>query len=288
MEQTIGLGDRIKSYEKINTSLVASKTLPLVVRLDGKNFSSFTRKITRDANPFSIGFCKIMQATANHLLNEFHAKVVYTVSDEITLVFINSEKSQHPFGGKLFKIQSLMAATASTYFISQLATFIPEKIGTMPIFDCRAFSVPNIMEAYNSILWRCQDGFRNAVSTVARLYYSETQLFKKTTREQLIKLKDKGIDFEASYDAMFKYGTCLIKKKQQITFTEEDLSSLPSKHNARIQGIGTFWRNIIVNVDMNELRSYLINVYSQSTQIDSSENNINNNNDGNADIKLDS
>lgn len=259
------LGDRIKSYERLATNNIAKKELPLVVRLDGKNFSKYTRQLNIDAKPFSIGFGKIMRSTARYMFEEFNAEVVFTVSDEITLIFINDEKSQHPFGGKLFKIHSLMAAAASTYFTSQINSFIPEKAGTLPIFDCRAFSVPNIMEAYHSILWRHRDGFKNAVSTVARCSFSDKELFKKTTGEKLEMLKGKGIDFETKYDNMFKYGTCLVKKKLRITFTEEELLSLPEKHNARVLGKGEYWRNVISEVVMDELREYLMLTYSNTT-----------------------
>lgn len=260
------LCDRIKSYEKLTTNNIAKKDLPLIVRLDGKNFSKFTKHLNYDAKPFSSGFAKIMQSTAKFMFEEFNAKVVFTISDEITLIFINNGKSQHPFGGKLFKIHSLMAATASNYFTSQINNFIPEKTGSLPIFDCRAFSVPNITEAFHCVLWRCRDGFRNAVFSIAKCSFSERELFKKTTHEKLDMLKSKNINID-EYENMYKYGTCLIKKKSKVTFTEEELLTLPEKHNARLLGKGDYWRNIIFKVEIDELKDYLMLTYQDTTNL---------------------
>jgi len=258
LEEKQNLGDRMKSYEKQYTKIIAEQNLPLIVRLDGKNFSVFTRNLNRDVKPFSSNFANIMKDTASYMMHSFNSNVCFTVSDEITLIFINkSERSLHPFAGKIYKIQSLMAAAASTYFVSKLTTYLPEKVGNLPIFDCRAFTVPNIMEAYNSVYWRYRDGFKNAVSTVARLYYSKNHLFKKHTKEQLNMLEKKGINFEESYLSMYKYGTCLAKIKKIITFLPEELSMLPEKHNARTNGGGTYHRNVIEEIQISNLYNYL-------------------------------
>lgn len=247
------LGNRIKSYEKIYTKEKIPQNQPLVIRLDGKNFSSYTKSLIKDKNPFSSGFSLIMSETGRYMHNTFGALVSYTVSDEITLIFINTGTSQHPFGGKLFKIQSLMSAAASVFFVSRLNESLPEKSGTLPIFDCRAFSVPDLDEAYNSVLWRYRDGRKNAVSAIARTFYSDKQLFKKVTKEQISMIEEKGGSID-SYDDIFIYGTCLIRIKKKISFTSEELMELPERHEARVKGTGEYYRNILVSVNMQELR----------------------------------
>lgn len=252
---TISLGDRMKQYEKMHTHVYA-QNLPMLVRLDGKNFSHYTKNLTRDNNPFCKGFGLIIKDTAEHLMKTFGARVSFCVSDEITLLFINdTAESQHPFGGKSYKIESLMAATASTYFVSKLPQYLPEKVGTLPIFDCRVFSTPTIMEAYNCIFWRCEDGYKNAISTVARLYFSAADIHKKNRHEQLQMLHEKGINFEL-YDSMYKRGTGLVKVTTKHVFTKEEIELLPPKHNARTNPEVEYFRHSFMEMNMDELRAF--------------------------------
>lgn len=258
--KTETLGDRIKSYERIYTKERIPNNQPLIVRLDGKNFSSYTRSLVKDKQPFSSGFALIMSETGRYMHNTFGAIASFTVSDEITLIFINNEISQHPFGGKLFKIQSLMSAAASVFFVSRLNESLPEKAGSLPTFDCRAFSVPDLNEAYCCILWRHRDGRRNAVSSIARTLYSEKQLFKKSTKEQILMVTDKGVDID-NYDDVFIYGSCLMRIKKKISFTPEDLATLPEKHEARIKGQGEYFRSVLVQMNMTDFKlEFLKNV----------------------------
>ena len=78
------LGDRMKSYESLSTSRKAFKGQPLVVRLDGKSFHTFTKGLAR---PFDQRLSSLMVETTKALVDRFQAKVGYTQSDEITLVW---------------------------------------------------------------------------------------------------------------------------------------------------------------------------------------------------------
>lgn len=258
-DSTLGktpLATKIKTYEEVYTNYIIPQNEIIVVRLDGKNFSKFTKNLIKDVGPFSSSFAKIMVSTARYMMKEYHAFATYTVSDEITLIFVNNtEKSQHPFGGKLFKIQSLMASSASAFFVSQIPTMLSEKIGSLPIFDCRAFSVPTIYEAYLCILWRTHDGYRNYVSTVSRLYYSAKQLFKKSTREQLEMLLEKGVNFDLDYP---KFDSLFVKHKIKGQITQEELDSLPPKHNARTNVNSEYYRNVIKEMDLESFKSLCI------------------------------
>ena len=42
----------------------------------------------------------------------------------------------------------------TAFFNTHLAAAIPERAGTMALFDCRVWSVPNKDEAANMFLWR--------------------------------------------------------------------------------------------------------------------------------------
>lgn len=81
------LGDRMKSnYESVTkTKLV--KRMPVMIRLDGVAFHTFTRGFKK---PFDEVLVKAMQATMKYLCEKIQGCVLgYTQSDEITLILVD-------------------------------------------------------------------------------------------------------------------------------------------------------------------------------------------------------
>ena len=108
------LGDRMKVYESLETDRLIDPEAPLVVRLDGRAFSTFTRGMHK---PFDARMSDIMCAVTGHLLEQTGACVGYTQSDEITLILESETPEREPiFGGRVFKIVSVLAAMASAKF----------------------------------------------------------------------------------------------------------------------------------------------------------------------------
>lgn len=185
------LGERMKEYEKDTTSQFLRGDLPWIVRLDGHHFSKFTRGFTK---PFDQRLANAMIKTCCDLLTEFGPSLVYTQSDEITMVFPplpqllspspssttvetsdvcqkqeqkqekKQEQRQQPFGGKISKITTLMASFCAVRFnfhiqAEQYNSNTEDKLSTkvklcQAYFDARAFNVPSKVEAVNNILWR--------------------------------------------------------------------------------------------------------------------------------------
>lgn len=223
------LGDRMKEYEAPSTSRKAFKGQPLVVRLDGKSFHTFTRGLQR---PFDKRLSDLMLDTTIALVDRFQAKVGYTQSDEITLVWYIQphETAEYPFDGRFQKLESLTAAYATAYFNRYLGEAIPEKIGMMPIFDARAFVVPNIKEAYHAVLWRQQDATKNAISMAAQSMFSHKSLQGLHGPEMQEKMwKEKGVNFN-DYPAFFKRGMFAKRTKIEKLLSEEELSKIPEQH----------------------------------------------------------
>ena len=79
-----GLGDRCKGYEAADAGRRAVRGQPLIARLDGRAFHTFTRDLKR---PYEHGMSIAMIETARYLLDEMNALVGYTQSDEITLAW---------------------------------------------------------------------------------------------------------------------------------------------------------------------------------------------------------
>jgi len=91
-------GDRIKLFEGVETDQRFIPLLPIVIRLDGRSFSSYTSKMTR---PFDERMVRAMVETTKALVKETNAVVGYTQSDEITLILYSDNfDSQIWFDGK--------------------------------------------------------------------------------------------------------------------------------------------------------------------------------------------
>jgi len=78
------LGDEMKAAEADTCAAVVDVSRPVVVRLDGHCFSTFTRGFDR---PYDLRIHRAMVGTATDLLERFGAVTAYTESDEISLIF---------------------------------------------------------------------------------------------------------------------------------------------------------------------------------------------------------
>jgi tRNA(His) guanylyltransferase len=217
------LGDRMKSYEALSTSRKAFKGQPLVVRLDGKSFHTFTKGLQR---PYDIRLTTLMQLVTTALVDRFQALVGYTQSDEITLVWYVKidDTKEYPFDGRFQKLESLTAAYATAVFNKELAASIPEKADQTPIFDARAFVVPTLREAYHAVLWRQQDATKNAISMAAHAHFSHKSLQGLHGPEMQEKLfAEKGINFN-DYPYFFKRGS-FVKRVKVFKPIDDDLKA---------------------------------------------------------------
>lgn len=74
----------MKSYEAI-TNIKLNNNEPAIARLDGHGFSKFTKGFTK---PYDENFGNLMILTSLNLFKQYRANIVYTQSDEITLIFM--------------------------------------------------------------------------------------------------------------------------------------------------------------------------------------------------------
>ncbi|KAL6070841.1 Thg1 domain-containing protein [Balamuthia mandrillaris] len=238
------LGDRMKEHEKMvsSTGRIDPST-PYVIRLDGHKFSKFTKAFKR---PYDERIHIAMIETAKELLTTFNPRVVYTCSDEITMVFtaVNpkegeeiegddqdprklEQRKERPFNfllhsGKIQKIVSLTAAFASSCFAYHLRSLSYDPVteadllnhvqNSRPHFDSRVHNVPNNAEAYNNVYWRASYDFkRNSIAGLAQHYFSHKELQGLNTTQMLEKLeKEKQIDWNDCPD-WYKWGAYVKK-----------------------------------------------------------------------------
>lgn len=223
------LGFRMKEYEAPSTQRRAFKGQPLIIRLDGKSFHSWTKGLQR---PYDKRLSDLMVKVAQALVERFQPRVAYVQSDEITLAWHIEphETAEFPFDGRFQKLESLTAAYATAVFNSLVPTYLPEKEGTLALFDSRAFVVPNLKEAYHAFLWRQQDATKNAISMAAHAYFSHKSLQGMHGPEMQERLfQEKGINFN-DYPAFFKRGTFVKRHKVLKELSPAELSRIPEAH----------------------------------------------------------
>lgn len=239
------IGDRIKAYEQPSTSRKAFKGQPMVVRLDGNNFHTFTKGLKR---PYDESLSQLMVLTAKALVERFDCDIAYTQSDEITLIF-NSNADDNVgilFDGRFQKIETLTASYATAVFNKNLAAYLPQKADLLPCFDSRAYVVPNLQEAYHALLWRQQDAIKNAISMAAQSQYKQSELNGKCGTELLVMLIAKDIYF-SEYPYFFQRGTFVRRQKVERMMTPEELEKIPAQYRPR----GTVMRSEVVAFDIN-------------------------------------
>lgn len=199
------LGDRMKSYEAVESKRYFDPDKPVYIRIDGRTFSKFTKGMKR---PYDEKMSSAMQETTKYLVEETGAIIGYTQSDEISLLLYSlTPKSQIFFNGRIQKVVSQTAALATAKFLSLAIEYWPEKTSKkLPTFDSRAHEMPSEMEAYNALVWREKDAIKNSVYMLASCYFSHKQLLNKTVSEKIQMLKDIDVDWSA-YPRFFTQGS---------------------------------------------------------------------------------
>lgn len=243
------LGTRMKTfYEQVpKTRLI--RRMPVVIRIDGKAFHTFTRGFKK---PFDEILIKSMQRTMLYLCKNIQgAKFGYTQSDEITLILIDYQKLESCawFDYEVQKMCSISASMATMAFNKYFAQEVdkwgaetfgyewyeggtndPEVINTPEwklagtyfkvidngaMFDARAFNIPK-EEVCNLIYWRQLDAVRNSIQMVGRSNFSHKELHGKSCNMiQDMLHEEKGINWN-DFPTHQKRGSACRKVEQTV------------------------------------------------------------------------
>ena len=134
-----GLGDRMKEYERTSDAKLVRR-LPMIVRLDGKAFHSWTKK-TGCVRPFDHTFIDMMAGLAQYLCENIGgAELAYGQSDEISILVRDDQNIDTDawFDKRLQKVVSIVASMATYWFNANNA--FEKKLPAF--FDARAFIQP--------------------------------------------------------------------------------------------------------------------------------------------------
>lgn len=203
------LGDRMKSKYEDCYRITLPGRMPLIVRIDGKAFHSFTKKCDK---PWDLRLRDAMTAACQGLIKELAgAKIAYCQSDEISVLLTDydSLNTSAYFDKNLQKIVSVSASIATAHFNR---SFNSER---MALFDARAFVVPK-EDVCNYFLWRQQDATRNSIMGLAQEHFPSNRLHKvnRSIAQEML-FKEKGINWN-DCEIWQKRGWCVVKKIREI------------------------------------------------------------------------
>lgn len=225
------LGDRMKGNYENRSKTYLVRRMPVIIRLDGKAFHTFTRGFNK---PFDDVMMQTMQQTTLKLCQEIQGCVFgYTQSDEITLVLVdyNDINTDAWFDYSVQKMCSVAASMCTLYFNKIFAEMVdvfiansdvtPEEeklervynkaIDKGAMFDARVFNIP-VEEVTNCVLWRQQDATRNSISSLAQSKFSAKELHGKSSSQMQDMLMEKyGINWN-NLTIPEKRGTAVYKR----------------------------------------------------------------------------
>lgn len=200
--------NNIETFEE-NYDLSVLPNIYIVVRLDGRCFSSLTQKMKFE-KPFDSNFSEIMCKIIEHIMQDsgFNILYGYTQSDEISFLL---NKDNDIFSRRTNKIISVLSSLASSVF-----TFYSKQLVS---FDARISHLPTIEDVLNYFRWRQHDASRNALNG-----YCHWMLRKEHTQKYVV-------DFLSKKNS---------SEQQEILFQGGiNYNDVP---NWQKQGIGYYWK----------------------------------------------
>lgn len=208
------LGNRMKSnYENITRNYL-TRRMPVIIRLDGKAFHTFSKGFEK---PFDFILVEAMQYTTEELCKNVQGCVFgYCQSDEISLLLVDYKKlnSDAWFDYNIQKCVSVAASLAANYFNSYLfdcmyeANFLSNNLFKAS-FDARIFNIPK-EEVVNYFIWRQNDCVRNAINSIGQYYFSHKDLQHKNVSQIKEMLVNNEIN-EEDYSGCCRFGSSVIK-----------------------------------------------------------------------------
>lgn len=218
------LSEKMKRLENVTNKSLKLKT-PVIMRLDGKAFSKFTKGLDK---PFDKDLSDIFQQVALCLHMEMdNVRFIYSQSDEISILMTDwtNENTDAWFTYRIQKMVSVASSVATALFNKQIEEVINKYLVDIPdldeaifkpaeefnrvekkyfvwkakkykaMFDCRAFNV-ELEDVVPYFIYRQKDAMRNSVQALAQVYYTNAELQNKKQAEMIQMVYDKtGINY---------------------------------------------------------------------------------------------
>lgn len=196
------LGSRMKNNYESRSRNFLTRRVPVILRLDGKAFHTFTRNFDK---PFDNELSHCLEYACKKLA--FHiqgAKCAYIQSDEVSYLITDMDRlnTESWFN---YNVQK-MCSVASSIFTANF-NFVMSKTPHLAYFDARVFNIPK-EEVVNYFVWRHKDWVRNSVQMLTRHYYSHNDCIDKDISDMHEMLYHKGVNW-VNLDNEWKNGNFL-------------------------------------------------------------------------------
>jgi len=206
MDKT-SLGDRMKlNYEKRHRHQLIRR-MPVIVRVDGKAFHTFTRGMPIFYPLLMDAMAESAAKVSKHIQG---FKVAYVQSDEVSFLITDYDSLQTSawFDYTQNKLESVIASMMTAYFNEYMRD--PRlAVSLKPaFFDARAFNIPR-EEVTNYFVWRAKDWERNSVQMYAQDNFSPKQLHGKKQPDMHEMLHTVGKNWATDLGDRAKNGTFL-------------------------------------------------------------------------------
>jgi tRNA(His) guanylyltransferase len=219
----IKLKDRIESYQTVTDQKLMAR-VPIIVSVNGRAFSKMTQLLDK---PFCPKFSECIVSTMLRLCSDVDGTLfAYQYNDEITLVVRNDQTPDTTpwYNNQLQKICSVTASIATVHF-NDCATTVGLNMTGDPTFTSQVFTVPNIAEAINTMVYKQQHNFHTSIQFACFYELLKKSYDKNSIKEMLRDLsvdekidllrQECGVDFN-DYSNAFKRGSTCYKVPKVI------------------------------------------------------------------------
>ena len=203
------LGDRFKNNYEAPARHLLTRRLPVIVRLDGRAFHTYTKGFTK---PFDRKLIDMMVLSALHVFTEMQGcKMAYIQSDEASFVLTDYDTfdTEPWFGYNKSKVESVAASCMTAAFARCQRLAGGDYAHALATFDARAFNVPE-SEVVNYFVWRAKDWMRNSLSMYCQSLFSHKDLQNKNAAHMHEMLHGVGKNWALDLADDEKNGTFLI------------------------------------------------------------------------------
>jgi tRNA(His) 5'-end guanylyltransferase len=189
-------------HEIFSKSCIPPETA-FFVRLDGWKFRKLSETIKTE-KPFDKKFAKCLVSSGKILFKKgFTPALVYVVSDEINILFLNAA----PFRRRIEKVNSVLTSLVSSAFTLSLQKFFNKE--NIAAFDSRIVVVSTDEKIMEYLAWRQMNNWRNHNNAYAywvfhKMGYKPSEISKRL----------KGLKTEELHEIMFRQGVNLAKTPQ--------------------------------------------------------------------------
>lgn len=206
------IGDRMKRNYEIPSRHYLTRRLPVIIRLDGRAFHSWTRGLEM---PFSQALIDTMVGAATVVSAGMQGfKLAYLQSDEASFLLTDYDDitTEAWFGYVQSKVETIGAASMTAEFNRMAYSWYHGS--KLALFDARAFNIPEA-EIANYFLWRARDWERNSLNMYCGEFFSAKQLHGKSNQDRHDMLHGIGKNWATDLTEQQKNGTWITPDSQR-------------------------------------------------------------------------